>query len=67
MVCILVKVINTVSNIFIEKKNLKRSASLPGMSNNVSAVIVGMMLRAMATRMSIKQYNYLDQLNNNFT
>ena len=36
---------------FTEKKNLKRSASLPGMSNNVSAVIVGMMIRAVATRM----------------
>ena len=41
---------------FIEKKNLKRSASLPGMSNIVSVLIVRMMIRAMATRMSIKQY-----------
>ena len=41
---------------FTEKKNLKRSASLPGMSNSVSAVIVGMMIRTMAARMSIKQY-----------
>ena len=55
IVCILVKVMKIFSNIFFsEKKNLKRSASLPGMSNSVSAVIVGMMIRAMATRMSIK-------------
>ena len=57
IVYILVIVMKIFSNIFFtEKKNLKRSASLPGMSNNVSAVIVGMMIRAMATRMSIKQY-----------
>ena len=57
LVCILVKVMKIFFNIFFtEKKNLKRSASLPGMSNSVSAVIVGMMIRAMATRMSIKQY-----------
>ena len=55
IVRILVKVMKIFSNIFFtEKKNLKRSASLPGMSNSVSAVIVGMMIRAMATRMSIK-------------
>ena len=55
IVCILVKVMKIFSNIFFyRKENLKRSASLPGMSNNVSAVIVGMMIRAMATSMSIK-------------
>ena len=57
IVRILVKVMKIFSNIFFtEKKNLKRSASLPGMSNSVSAVLVGMMIRGMATRMSIKQY-----------
>ena len=41
IVYILVIVMKIFSNIFFtEKKNLKRSASLPGMSNNVSAVIV---------------------------
>ena len=57
IVCILVKVMKIFSNIFFtEKKNLKRSASLPGMSDSVSAVIVGMMIRTMAARLSIKQY-----------
>ena len=58
IVCILVKVDENFFQyyFFTEKKNLKRSASLPGMSNSVSAVIVGMMIRAMAARMSIKQY-----------
>ena len=55
IVCILVKVMKIFSNIFFtEKKNLKRSASLPGMSSNVSALILRIMIRAMAMKMSIK-------------